>query len=257
MNPSRSRRRWWLFAILIFAGQLAMIFSLSDHSTPLPSRGSTAPTLRLLEGPANELLALSDPTLFALPHPRSFSGRAWLSKPSIPHRSFEWTAELEWLPLPVGQLGQGFARFLDTSRDETFNTFAAPEPHLIQPELATNAVFPQKSTFRVEGPLQNRKLLTPIELKSFPHNDLLTNSVIELVVGENGVPTSWKRLPPGSGSLDADQEAMRLAGSARFESNVRYGPKRETNSPAINNLTWGRMVFSWHTLPATNTKVSP
>ena len=257
MNPRRSRRFWWLSVALLLAGQVALIFLLSDYSAPTVRRPSPGPSLYLVKDSTNELLALSDPTLFALPHPRSFAGRAWLSKPSIPARSFEWTSELEWLSLPVGQLGQGFAQFLQTNRVEPLSALASLEPQLIQPELSSAPLFSQKSSIRIEGELRHRKLLSPLQPSSLPHTEPLTNTVIHLVVDDNGVPISAARLLPGSGSLKADQEAVALAWSARFESFVRSGPGRETNSSAGPKLMWGNLVFIWHTLPSTNSTSSP
>ena len=170
----------------------------------------------------------------------------------MPYRSFEWTAEMEWLQLPVGRLGQGLVRFLHTNPMETLNLVAVPETQSAQPELAKEPVFPQKSSIRIDGPLRNRKLLTPLEPRSIPNGDLLTNTLVDLVVGEDGIPVSCKPLPPGSGSREVDQEGLALARSARFESFVQNGPHRPTNSVPIANLMWGTMVFSWHTLPATN-----
>jgi hypothetical protein len=250
MNPARSRRRWWLFALLIFAGQVALIFWLSDFSAPAVRRAPTAPTLRLVSGPVNELFALNDPTLFALPHERSFSGRARRLMNPAPYRPFEWNAELEWLPLPAAQLGHGLAKFLETNRVEVLTTLAAPEPALIQPELSSAPVFARKSSVRIEGQLKNRKLLTPLEPSSWPHSDLLTNTVVDLVVREDGWPLSVTLLRPGSGSKEADEQARRLASTARFESFVRSGPGSDAQSQA--GLMWGTMIFTWHTLPATN-----
>ena len=49
-------------------------------------------------------MALSDPTLFALPHFRGFWGDPWLRPPPAPDRSFEWTEEPRWLALETQAL---------------------------------------------------------------------------------------------------------------------------------------------------------
>jgi len=252
MNLTRSRRHWWLFSILILAGQIAFIFWLSEDRTPGVRRSSPAPLLHLVQSPASELFALNDPTLFALPHAQGFSGRAWLSSPRVPARSFEWAAELEWLPLPVSHLGQGLAKFVQANSRESISTVAVPQPQLIEPEPSSDVRFAQRSSVRIEGPLRQRKLLARLEPSSWPNpnGDLLTNTAVELLVGEDGRPFSCKRLPPGSGSLEADQEALALARSARFESFLSSGPGRTIIS--TSNLMTGRLVFTWHTLPKTN-----
>src|SRR3954469_16621717 len=161
MTRKRLSRRWWLFATLVLAGQLAAIYWLSDKSPIAIRRPAPAPSITLV--PANELFSLHDPTIFALPHARSFSGKAWQSLPPLPYRPFEWAAQMEWMPLPADQLGEGLARFLQTNRSETLRALELPQPSLIQPELADSPIFPQKSTVRVDGALRNRRLLMPIE----------------------------------------------------------------------------------------------
>jgi hypothetical protein len=257
MKAGRYSRRWWLFALLILAGQVAAIFWLSDNTAPAVRRPSPAPSITVVASPDNEFFALNDPTIFALPHARGFSGKAWRSLPGIPARSFEWNAELQWLPLPVSQLGQGLGRFLQAARDEPVTAFSAPEPSLIQPEPPSTQVFAQKSTVRLEGALRHRRLLTPIEPSSWPHSDLLTNTIIDLIVGLDGLPISCELRPPGSGSLQADQQALALARATRFASLVSSGPRRDTNSAPVANLARGTLIFQWRTLPQTNATTPP
>src|SRR5438046_3355104 len=183
MNSPRSRRSWWLFALLILAVQVGLVFWFSDYSSPPVRRTRPGPSLHLVTATPSELFTLNDPTLFALPHPRSFSGQAWLAMAPIPYRSFQWTSELEWLSLPVAQLGAGLAKFLQTNRVETSYGLASPDPQLVQPPPSSLAGLPRKSTLRIEGGLRARKLLSAIDPPSWPHIDLLTNTVIEIVVG--------------------------------------------------------------------------
>jgi len=250
MKLKPSTRRWWLFTILVLAGQLGAIYWLSDKSQPPVRRAAAAPIITLV--PPNELFALYDPTIFALPHARSFSGKAWQSLPGLPFRPFEWTAELQWMPLPAGQLGEGLARFLQTNRSETLRALEVADPNLIQPELPDTPVFAQKSRVRIDGALRNRRLLTPIEPGSWPHSDLLTNTVVDVIVGLDGMPISCELRPPGSGLAGADQQALALTRNARFESFVTKGPRRNTNAAPLSALTRGSFVFFWRTLPTTN-----
>jgi hypothetical protein len=250
MSSKGSSRHWWLFALLVLAGQLGAIYWLSDKSPPSVRRPAAAPVITMVH--SNELFTLHDPTIFALPHARSFSGRAWQSLPALPYHPFEWTAELEWMPLPANELGEGLAKFLQSNRTETLRALEVPDPVLIEPELPDQPVFPQKSSVRVDGALRNRRLLTPLEPSAWPHKDLLTNAIVDLIVGLDGLPVSCELRPPGSGSAQADQQALSLARSARFESFVTKGPRRNTNSAPVMTLMRGSLVFSWRTLPMTN-----
>lgn len=247
MTASSSSRRWWLFAALVLAGQLAAIYWLSDKTQPAVRRAATAPAITLAG--SNELFSLNDPTIFALPHARSFSGRAWQMLPALPYRPFEWSADLEWMPLPASQLGEGLARFLQTNRSESLRGLEIRDPELIQPELPDTKIFAQKSSVRIDGALRNRRLLTPLEPASWPHSDLLTNTVVDMVVGLDGMPISCELRPPGSGLALADQQALALARGARFESFVTKGPRRITNSAPVTSLMRGALIFSWRTLP--------
>src|ERR1051326_980070 len=87
-------RRWWVFIALVFATQLALIFWLGKPRTMLVRHEDPAPGLRLINSKSTtdlcftnmslttaETLALTDPTLFALPHSEAFSGQAWLNVP--------------------------------------------------------------------------------------------------------------------------------------------------------------------------------
>jgi len=51
----------------------------------------------------------------------------------------------------------------------------------------------------------------------------------------------------GSGSPEADQHALQQAKTARFEPLSR-NPAGPTPDPATQ-LSWGRLIFLWHTLP--------
>src|SRR5215469_10929754 len=91
--------RWLGWVMVVFLTQVALICWLTDYSQPSVRKSLPAPTLALAGGDSSQLLSLSDPTLFALPHFRGFSGEAWLKPPPAPNLSFEWTDEPRWLTL--------------------------------------------------------------------------------------------------------------------------------------------------------------
>src|SRR5437899_11204035 len=94
------RRRWWLLIALIFAGQLVFIFGLSDRNPLKVRRPASAPILVLGSATPTELLALSDPTLFALPHRQGFSAPVWVVSPPRNPRPVPTHEPLVYLELP-------------------------------------------------------------------------------------------------------------------------------------------------------------
>jgi len=82
-------------------------------------------------------------------------------------------------------------------------------------------------------------LRAPLNLPSWPYADVLAPSVVQAVVDAAGNAVSLVLLPPGSGSDDADRRALELARTARF-------------APA-SQLTIGRLIFHWHTVPLPDT----
>jgi len=247
-----SRRRWLLLIGLIFSGQVALIFLLGEHSPARARTRGPAPAFRLASPRAAEFLALEDPTLFALPHRQGFSGRAWLHVFSQKLPSFEWSEQPQWLPLPVAQLGQTFNRFMETNQPGLGPVLAIAESELMVPEISPGSVLREESALRLSGSLAARRLLTPLALKSWPNADVLTNTVVHVLVDGSGQTFSPKVLLPGSGSKEADQYALEQAKAARFDSILPTGPQSVTNPPA--RLTSGEMIFEWHTLPLPGTK---
>jgi hypothetical protein len=234
-------RRWWVLVGVIFTVQLGLIFWLGDNSPIRPRTAASPPILRLA-GSSGELLELADPTLFALPHRRGFSGAAWMKLWRPQFQPFQWSEPPRWLTLAVPELGGVFQQFMMTNNFEARPWIANPEPALRVTELAAAAVLPLSSSFRLEGGLAGRSLLTTFKLPAWPHTDVLTNTVVAVLVDAQGVPASGTLLT-GSGSKEADQHALRQVKEARFEA-LTTGP----NSPATG-LSWGKIIFEWNTLP--------
>jgi hypothetical protein len=249
MEPRRwSRIRWWSMLALIFTAQLALIFWLGARRTDYPGRTAFVPGLRIA-GPAwDELLALNDPTLFALPHQQGFAGTAWLTVTNFGAEPFIWSEPPRWLTFPIEELGAAFRSYIAT------NPFGPPEapsrlePEFLSPQVSSSRDLPQRSTLRLTGGLA---LAIPLVLKSWANAEILTNSVVQVLVGSDGKPVSVTLLSR-SGSEEADHEAVQQATRARFQrSAIRAG----TPAERANGLRWGQMVFEWHTLPLSNTNL--
>jgi TonB family protein len=242
-----SPRRWGGMFVLIFLVQLGLIFWLGTRKPVLSRPATAALTLHFAARASAELQALYDPTLFTLPHAEGFSGSIWqrVARPEI--RSFEWSAPPNRLPRAVDQIGAVFTRLVETDYLDTLQQPAQAEPDPTLPHLPPLALLKDQSVLQLEDGLAQRRLLTPIQLKSWSNPDILTDSVVRVVVDAEGRPVS-PTLLSGSGKAAADQYALDQARDVRFEPLSRNLAEAAPNPMA--RLSWGKMVFRWHTLPA-------
>ncbi|MGI8964999.1 MAG: energy transducer TonB family protein, partial [Limisphaerales bacterium] len=194
----------------------------------------------------SDSLLAKNPALFILASEEGFSGEAWLEVNSPNYDLPELTEAPHWLRLDVEELGETFTRFTQTGGPTVFQVadklpasasalklFAASDPGKTQ------------SLFRAEGDLKRRTLLSAPQLVSWPHPELLSDSVVQTAVGESGEIIS-ARLLERSGLSAADQKAIEIV------RNLSFAPiPVETN--AAPQLTWGRIIFQWFTIPITMT----
>jgi hypothetical protein len=250
-----SRQRWWMTIALVLALQTALVFVLENRSSAVPRKTIAAPVIHWQETVSFESLAVSDPTLFVLPHREGFSGEAWLD--TIPPRDFfpaEWTEPPRWLALSASTLGVNFKDFLAANAAPPFQTLATIEPPRISPELFPMETAPAQSTLRIEGGLAKRGLLSTPQLQLWPSAELLTNSIVQLLVDAQGHTFSAVLLLRHSSGkqAEADDRALELATAAEFEPVATSGSGPTMNE--TNALRLGTMIFEWVTLPmpATN-----
>jgi TonB family protein len=244
-------RRWGVVVAFVFCVQLGLIFSLSDRSVAIPRPRGAVPSLHLAGKGAGELLALSDPTLFALPHRQGFAGLAWLRLPQPEFHFFHWPQEPRFLQPSVERLGTVLDRGAQPESLTPPLGLSRPEPTLTMAEADPRPTAPAGSRLRLEDGLAGRRLVTPINVPPMPHTDLLTDTVVQVVANAKGLPVSVPVLLSSSGSAEADREALRLARSARFVPVTSGGPEGVSNLSA--QLTWGRMIFEWQTSPMPTT----
>jgi hypothetical protein len=240
-SESWSRQRWLTLVALVFIAQVALIFALGEKKFPAPRVVTNVPQFTLADS-SNELIALDDPTLFALPRADDFASTMYAHPPP----NFRWKEPPGEMPLAAQNLGADFARFMRT------NPFAAPlldfkpEPKLSEPVPPLPPMFAENSALHIEGELAQRQLLAPVELPSLPYSDVIAPSKVQALVNEAGSVVSAVLLPPddvveSAGRPDVgDTNALRIARSLRF-------------APS-SHLTVGELVFDWRTVPppATN-----
>lgn len=255
-GQSWSRQRWGWCVALVLAAQVIVVYWLGERGPIQRLPPSPTQTLRFLPDAADEWLALKDPTLFALPHRQGFSASAWLSVPSNAIQPFEWSEDPDWLRLPAGRLG-----VIGSRLDETNPSARICIPPLLLtdlpiPELVPAPPLPDRSRLRVEDQLAGRLLLTPFQLPDPVNAEILTNTVIQMVVDSTGRPRSLTLLS-SSGLSSADDEAVRFARTIRFAPLPDVETESDASPAALARLAWGTLIFDWHTLPLPATNAIP
>lgn len=256
---SWSRRRWFAVVGLLVLFHVTLIFWVGERKPigPIPPPSTSA--MYMPAEQTAELPGLSDPTLFVLPNRHGFSGPAWMNVPSLQDHLKEWT-EPEPSPAPAPELGRTLNEFVRDNVSRPFEVARKPEPQLAVMAFSTPAnLLRTHSTYSVEGELGQRALLSPLKLGSWPAAEILTNSEVLVGVNPEGLVFSAVLLTKCGPKDDpvatqADASALNLATSARFRPVGWIGPKRPPNSPTA--LTWGRLVFHWHTSGSTATNTA-
>jgi TonB family protein len=225
--------RWIAVIALIFATHAALIFLFGEKKPPVTRPVKTVPTLALADD-SNDLLALNDPTLFALPNQRDFASVVWLKIPVVKQPSFRWTEAPQPLPLSTAGLGTALGRFMQTNFMASHPLDFRPARELSTPARPIESVTAQNSTMQIEGELAQRQLPSDIRLTNWPYADVLAPSEVQVLVDAAGKLVSAVLLK-SSDYKDADEQALALA------RNLRFMPS--------SSLTFGKIIFNWHTVP--------
>jgi hypothetical protein len=240
-----SRQRWLTLIALVFAAHVGLIFIFGTKKEIVPRAVKNVPQLQLADND-NELIALDDPALFALPNAKDFVSAVWLKMPAIAPPDFRWTESPRWLALADGKLGATFTQFMQTNRFAAFQLDFKPPPKLSEPVSPVEPALAQTSTLQITGDLAQRRLLNHLDLPSWPYANVIAPSKVQVLVDSAGNVFSPVLLPPDNGFTAADyyavadQRALELARTARF-------------APAPH-ATFGQLIFNWHTVPPnTNT----
>ncbi|MBI3850917.1 MAG: energy transducer TonB [Verrucomicrobia bacterium] len=238
------RVRWWLAVIFVLLVQVGLVYWLSDRSVVTPRPPASVPAVFLVQDALVRLPTVTDPLLFSPANPNGFSGGVWSKTPKLEFHLADWTAPPSLLGLQTRQLGNAFTKFVRTNNTSSFTVADNPEPRLSSPELfLTVTPVPTQSELRVEGELLQRTFASPMVLTNWPGTNILTPTVVQVMVDLDGKTVSASVLSK-SGSTDADKQALNLAKAARYSSIRNHGASQ---SP-VSKLTWGRLIFEWHTV---------
>ncbi|MEO6182375.1 MAG: hypothetical protein ABIP71_04635 [Verrucomicrobiota bacterium] len=245
-----SLQRWALFFLLVFASQLLLIYFLSsrkNYSSPEPPLTRTM--FQMVSGQSTEEKLLesvlgSDPTLFAMANPQGFSGAAWLNRTPRRYELSEKGETPFWLSLNSGHLGIAISQFVRSAVVAPISFERDSQPQIQITELSDPTVTTRSnSQFHIEESLATRLSTLP-QLKSWTINEILSNTVAQVTVDQDGL-VILALLLAKSGSSEADRSAMEIARRLPFLP-VRTG-----------GLASGKLIFKWHTVPVSGTNDVP
>lgn len=235
---------WLAWVAMIFTTQLGIIWTFSGPGPVIrPTPPASADALAGGSLPV-DTLALNDPSLFALSSPQGFSGPAWLALPRHNAEVAEWSEPETWVNVGTTNWGGTFLA--------AASGFGAP-PQIISDKFAADLLnislmppAPVLSTLRVTGELAGRKLLSPIQPRTWPHDDVLADTVVRLTVDAAGVVQSAAVIS-NTGVRDAaqtraDNHALELARAARFEPKV-------SDTGGAPSPVFGVLTFQWGVTP--------
>jgi hypothetical protein len=247
-HPATAGERWtsarWLTVIaLVFATHIALIFLFGEKKEIVPRAATYVPTLTVANN-SDELLALNDPTLFALPQQRDFASASWLNISPMKPPKFSWTEPPQPLKLPsANSLGMAFGQFMQTNFFASQPLDFRPAVELSTPTLPVETAPAQNSTMQIESELAQRQLPSEISLTNWPYADVIAPSKVQVLVDAAGNVVSTVLLPPDNGFTAADYYAAADQRALELARALRFAPSSST--------TFGRIIFNWHTVPPT------
>ena len=221
-----------LVILLALAAHIAFVFLLGVKKTIAPRVSTNVPVFRLADN-SSELVRLTDPTLFALPHAEDVAA-SFSQPPAVVTPSFCYTEAAPFLLPNAATLGVAFIVFMQTNLFTSVALNFKPEPQIILAEADTKTTLPQNSTWQLAGEILGRRILNNISAPTLAVNDVIAPSRVQLLVDKSGNVASAVLLET-SGYDDADQQALKLARTLQFV-------------PA-DKLTFGEIIFNWHTVP--------
>lgn len=234
---SWSRPKWILALVLVFAAHIAFIYAFGSRVQPVPKEAVRPFTIRLTTT-FGDWQELNDPTLFARPHPRGFAGATWMKRPVMSLPSFHWTEPPRTLALDASRLGESFGDSFRNSGTSSVQFAAMPAPEIAEPDLRIGRLaLSRPFSLRTGGTLAGRKPINAPQSGTINSADLLTNTVVQVLVDPKGFVFSPTLLLPGSGSAVVDNKALEMAWTLRFET--------PTNQTAA--WTVGTLIFEWQT----------
>lgn len=193
------------------------------------------------DGPSITDELLPDPTAFATPDPRGFSGAADRLRPGQRYSVAEFKAAPNWLTMDRAAQRLGEPPPLASVRLRPERLPVPTVPLSVAPAPLTSGT----TLTTVEPELRHRQLLQ-MNTAVPPVGEVLPPTVVEVGINPWGQVLSV-RVVASSGSPTADRAALDAAHGARFSPL----PGRPKSAEAVfAELEWGRLTFNWGNGPA-------
>ena len=188
-----------------------------------------------------------EPTLFALATPNGFSGGAWMNHPTRDYELPGFDEPPRWLAFNPDRLGPILERLAPPdvlgakTPDQRGGRLEATEIRLPPVLIST------KSVLHADDNLRSRLVDSLPDLPSWPTNDLIQSSVVQIALDGTGSVMSAGLLRVNesissvaatrSRAVEADRLALKIANSLRF--------KPVNSGPDAVGWIWGKLTFDW------------
>jgi len=233
-------KKLFLLITIALGIHLGLIWFFGNKTPVVPRRVSHVPRLQLADD-QNQMIALQDPTLFALPNRRDFSSAAWSTIPVVREPSFQWNESPRWLAPETKSPEATFEAFAHAPARLKIAPEVKPPPVMTGTPAQMGGAMPVASSLDILGDLAGRGLISTVDLPSLPYDNVIPASRVQVLVDPAGEIVSAVLLPPTDSTEAvercdaADQEALAIARQLRF------GPASQLNV--------GELDFCWHAVP--------
>lgn len=240
----RSGKKFLFWVAFVLAFHLALIVLFGTKKQFAPRLVANVPHLQLANN-ADELIALGDPTLFARPNMHDLVTTFWRQPPVITPVEFNLVQAPHYL-LPASEnLGTALQKFIQASRPPEFSLNFKPEPKPTAPLVAADDS-PAVTTMQITGDLSRRRLLNVPALPALRISDVIAPSKVQALVDPAGDVVSAVLLPLNSAQEEAGRSAAGDTNALAIVRSLQFAP--------ASRLTFGEIVFHWHTVPLADTK---
>ena len=243
-NSGALQKKFQLLIAFALLAHVALIVLFGTKKNFQPRPVTNVPQIQLANA-ADELIALDNPALFALPNARDFSSAVWQKNPVIAPPSFRYREAPRWLPLAPNNLGAAFAQFMQTNRFGDFTPDFKPPPQFAVLTSSGASALPQRTTLEIIGALAARKLLSAPALPALLLNDIIAPSTVQVLVDKSGNIFSAVLLPLENSIEAAGRGGLGDTNAVAIARGLRFAPATQ---PAL-----GEIIFRWQTTPLTTT----